>query len=99
MAALAYVLLPVTGLLAYLKGSHERVRWHGLQAIALGVVWPAALYVGAWISPGVTQAVFVVGAVIWLGLIAATALNKDVPLPLIGRWLRRAASVAPAGAD
>jgi uncharacterized membrane protein len=99
MASLAYVLLPVTGLFAYLKGTTERVRWHGLQAIALGVVWPAALYAGAWVSPGVTQALFVVGAVVWLGLIVATALGKDVPLPLIGKWLRRAASVAPAGAD
>jgi uncharacterized membrane protein len=99
MAALAYLLLPVTGLCAYLKGSNERIRWHGLQAIVLGVVWPAALYAGAWISPGVTQAVFVVGAAIWLALIVATALGKDVPLPLIGGWLRRAASVPPAGVD
>lgn len=95
MAALAYVLLPVTGLLAYFRGSTERIRWHGLQAIALGAVWPAVLYACAWVSPGATQVAFVAGAVLWLGLLASTALGKDVALPLIGEWLRRAANSVP----
>ena len=95
MAALAYLLLPVSGLAAYLKGTSARVRFHGLQAIALGVVWPAALYACTYLSPGVTQLCAAVGAVIWIGLLVTTALGLNPRLPVAGRYLQRAASEDP----
>ena len=85
MAALAYLLLPVTGLLAYMSGTTVRERWHGLQAIALGLVWPCALYAGSWLSPSVTQVVFVVGAGAWLLFLFGTLAGKDPAIPVIGR--------------
>ena len=42
MPGLAYVLLPLSGMLAYFNGTSVRMRFHGLQAIALGALWPAA---------------------------------------------------------
>jgi uncharacterized membrane protein len=96
VAALAYVLLPVTGLIAYVKGSRVRTRLHGLQAIVLGLVWPAALYAASTVSPGGTQLVFVVGAVVWLFLVVAVALGRDPVLPGLGRLLRWAAASGPA---
>ena len=95
MAALAYVLLPLSGLIAYFGGSSERVRFHGLQAVALGALWPAALYGASAITAGVTQAVFAAGAVLWLALIGMTAEGKDVHLPIVGRPLARAAAHSP----
>ncbi len=80
MAALAYVLLPLSGVIAFLLGE-ERTRKHGLQAIELGLVWGLGAYVGSWIGPGVTRAVFVAGALVWLTLIAVTAAGRDLWLP------------------
>ena len=89
MAALAYLLLPVTGLVAYLTGRDPRTRWHGLQAIALGLVWPIALYVAA-VGPALAvRSVFAVGAVTWIGFLIATAFGADPRLPLVGRGLQR----------
>lgn len=87
MAALAYVLLPVTGALAFFLGSTRRVRVHGLQAIGLGVAWPAALIVCARFSVGLTQAVWLLGAALWLGLMGAAALGRDLHLPALDRLL------------
>jgi uncharacterized membrane protein len=95
MAALAYALLPVTGLAAYLLSSSARVRLHGLQAVTLGLVWPAALYACAALSRTATQIAFFVGAVVWLVLLVSTAFGKDVHIPLLGRWLARAAANPP----
>ncbi|MEA2446774.1 MAG: hypothetical protein QOK47_411, partial [Actinomycetota bacterium] len=44
MAALAYLLPPVTGLIAFLFAIDPRLRFHGLQSVALGAVWPVAIY-------------------------------------------------------
>jgi uncharacterized membrane protein len=96
MAALAYVLLPVSGLVSYLKGSTPRVRFHGLQAIIFGAVWPALLYAATWTTPAVTQSVFAVGVLIWVFLIVAAALGRDWHLPLVGRRLEAAALESPA---
>ena len=91
MAAFAYVLLPITGLVAYLTGADGRARFHGLQAIAIGLLWPVALYIAA-LGPAVAvQAVFVVGALVWFGFLVATLLGRDPRLPLIGRSLERLA--------
>ena len=102
MAALAYLFLPVSGLFVYLRGANARVRWHGLQAIFIGFVWPVALFACTYASPGVTQAGFVLGAAIWIGFLVATAAGKDPRIPLVGIALRRAAAGDPrvsAGID
>ncbi len=89
MAALAYLLLPISGGIAYFAARTPRVRLHGLQAALLGALWPASLYAGASVSPGVTQVVFVVMGVIWLVVMASAALGKDLWLPGVGRLLTR----------
>ena len=95
MVALAYILLPVSGLVAYLTGRSRRVRLHGLQAIALGLVWPAALYGCTYLTPGATQICAVLGGVVWIGFLAAAALGADPLIPLLGRYLERAARDDP----
>lgn len=99
MAALAYLMPPVSGLVAYLFGATVRIRWHGLQAVLFGVLWPVALYVGSWLAPIVTRAVFGLGMVVWLGLIVGTARGRDVVLPILGAPLKRAAEVSPRARD
>ncbi|MDQ3753032.1 MAG: hypothetical protein M3333_09130 [Actinomycetota bacterium] len=89
MAALAYLLLPISGGIAYFFARTPRVRLHGAQAVLLGALWPAGLYAGARVSPGVTQAVFVVMGVIWLVVMSLAALGKDLWLPGMGRLLDR----------
>lgn len=87
MAALAYVLLPVTGLVAYLTGRDRRIRAHGLQAIVIGLLWPSSLYVAA-LGPAVAvQAAFGLWAVVWLAFLGATALGRDPKLPFVGARL------------
>jgi uncharacterized membrane protein len=93
MAALAYVLLPVTGLLAFSMGT-GRVRFHGLQAIIFGLVWPLLLLAASFSAPIATQVVFVVGCIVWVWLLLATALGRDPALPGL-----RGALVEGAGAD
>ena len=99
MVALTYVLLPITGIAAYMLGSTPRIRTHGLQAIALGLLWPAALFGASLISPRVTQAAFVAGALAWLALVVVAALGRDPRLPLVGSWLARAAEASPRARD
>lgn len=98
MAVLAYLLPPASGLVAYLVTSSARVRWHGLQSIVLGVVWPAALYAGSLLSPAVTQAAAVAGLGTWLVFVVGTALGRDPSWPGMGPWLRRLAAAPPRGA-
>ncbi|MCA1702231.1 MAG: hypothetical protein LC808_02750 [Actinobacteria bacterium] len=85
MAALAYVLLPISGMLAYFSWASSRVRFHGAQAVAVGLAWSVLLYAGSFLSAVLTQVVFVIGILVWLGLIITTALGRDVYLPFIGR--------------
>jgi uncharacterized membrane protein len=95
MVGLAYLFPPISGLVAYLKGASARVRFHGLQAIALGLVWPATLFAGSWVSPGATQAVFVAGVIVWLTLLVSAAAGIDVRLPGVAGLLERAARPPP----
>ena len=97
MAALAYVLLPVTGLIAFLKGSSPRIRFHGLQAISIGAAWPVLLFAATWTTPVVTQLIGVAGLLLWVTLIVTTALGRDLQLPLIGPRLRAAAQTPVTG--
>jgi uncharacterized membrane protein len=86
MPALAYVLLPVSGMLAYFNGTSVRMRFHGLQAIVLGALWPAALYGGSAISPTATRAVAIAGAALWLLLMVTAALGRDLGPRVLKRW-------------
>ncbi len=95
MTALAYLAPPISGFIAYLKGRDRRTRMHGLQSVLLGVAWPAALYVGSWMTPAVTQAAFFAGAGAWLMLLAATALGRDPFVPGGRSALERWAEVSP----
>ena len=89
MAGLAYLLLPVSGALAYFNGRKPRTRFHGLQAVLLGILWPAALYAGSAVSPDATFIVAVAGAVIWIAFMLIALLGKDPRLPLVGKTLQR----------
>ena len=95
VAALAYVLPPLSGLVAYLSSDSQRTRWHGLQSVLLGVAWPVALFGGALVSPGVTQVVWLVGALSWLTLLLGAAIGRDPRLPGVGTRLRALAEDAP----
>lgn len=92
VAALAYSLLSVTGLLAFLTAADARVRFHGLQAIAIGLGWALLLYAAAVVSERLTQFVFAAGVLVWLAFLLATLLGRDPKLPLLGRALASTAS-------
>ena len=87
MAALAYLLPPLSGLLVYSMGRDQRARFHGLQAVVFGFLWPAAIYVGSLAGPMGTRVVFALGALVWIALLGMTALGRDPQLPG-GRRLR-----------
>ena len=95
MAALAYIFPPLSGLIAYLRGRTDRVRFHGLQSVLLGFLWPASLYLCSLITPGATQIAFVVMAALWLVAIVGTAFGKDPALPKLKGVLVSAASESP----
>jgi uncharacterized membrane protein len=95
MAAFSYLLLPLTGLIVYFGGRDVRARFHGLQAIAFGLLWALALYGAAAVSPRLTQVLFAAGGLTWAVLFGATALGRDPALPVLGRLLRRAAEGSP----
>jgi uncharacterized membrane protein len=95
VAALAYLFLPISGLVAYLKGSSPRVRFHGLQAILFGALWAVLLYAATWTTPVVTQLIFAAGLVLWIALMAGAAVGRDIELPIAGHALRSVAEVPP----
>ena len=95
MAALAYLLPPVTGLAAYLGGRDERVRFHGLQSIVLGTLWPTAMIAASWVTPGATQVAGALGALAWAMFLGGAALGRDPRWPLAGRALRALAADPP----
>ena len=92
MAALAYLLPPLSGLVAYLLAADARVRFHGLQSIVFGAAWVVLVYLGAVFSPGFTRVAFGVGGLVWLALLGTTASGFDVGLPGIAERLRAAVS-------
>lgn len=97
MPGLAYIALPLSGLIAYLLGSDERARFHGLQAIVLGLLWPLALYAASAASPLATGIAFALGAAVWVSFMVLTAAGRDPRLPVVGRGLRRLATTDPRG--
>lgn len=92
MAALAYLVLPVTGLVAYFSGKTPRTRWHGLQAIVLGAVWPALLYLAAAAGEALVLPVAAGGAAVWVGFLAGAAFGRDPSLPWLGPKLKELAT-------
>ena len=92
MATLAYLLLPLSGIAAFLGGGSVRTRMHGLQAILFGTLWPLALYGASEISAGATKVVFVVGALIWLVFLVGTLIGRDPMIPGMRKMLERAAA-------
>lgn len=95
MATLAYVLLPVTGMLSYFFGKDARARLHGLQAVVLGTVWPLALYGASAIGAATTRLVFLGGAAVWLVFLVGTAIGRDPAVPGLRSSLRRLAAAPP----
>ena len=81
MAALAYVLLPLSGVIAFLVGGSRRVRFHGLQAIVVGTVWPLAAYAASTVASVATAVVFAAGGVLWMVLIVTALAGRDLRLP------------------
>jgi hypothetical protein len=92
MAAFAYLVLPITGLVAYFSGKTPRARWHGLQAIVLGSLWPALLYLAGAVNESLVLPVAVLGAATWLLFLAGTAIGRDPSLPWLGPRLREIAT-------
>jgi len=97
VSALAYLVPPVSGLVALFRGKSARARFHGLQSVAFGALWPAILWSCSFVSPRATQIAFVLGIVLWVLLIGAAAFGRDLRLPFLGRFLVAAAEVPPTG--
>jgi uncharacterized membrane protein len=94
MAGIAYLLLPVTGLIAYFVGTGERVRFHGLQAIAIGLLWPVLLYAASAVTALVTQVVFMAGTVAWLVFLIGALIGRDPKIPGVWKPLKRLATAS-----
>ena len=87
MAAFAYLLLPVTGLVAYLTGRDQRTRTHGLQAISIGLLWPLSLYAASLGPAAAVQIVFAFFTLVWLALLLLTLFGRDPSIPIVGKRL------------
>ncbi|HVL64077.1 MAG TPA: hypothetical protein VM573_02780 [Actinomycetota bacterium] len=98
MSAAAYLLPPISGLIVYLRGRDAAARFHGLQSVALGVLWPAGMWLGSFVAPLATLVLFVTGLVAWLAMLIGALFRRDVALPLLGHVLRRAAETSPRAA-
>ena len=81
MAALAYVLLPLSGLVAFVLARSARIRFHGAQAIVVGLAWGLALYGASALSSSITRVVWGLGALVWFVLLVGTALGRDPAVP------------------
>ncbi len=95
MAALAYLFPPLSGLAAYMWGKSERTRGHGLQAVLLGALWPAALTLCSMWTPGATQVAFFTGLAVFVLLFGVTLIGRDLLIPGLSRKLRAWASESP----
>jgi hypothetical protein len=95
MTGLVYLFPPLTGLIAFFTGTGERTRWHGLQCVVLGFLWPAGLYAGALVSPAMTQLIGLAGTGVWLTFGFGAAFGRDPSIPLLGPVLRAWAQANP----
>ena len=92
MNALAYVLLPLSGVVAFLGGRDASLRFHGLQAVVVGSVWPLALYGASALAPGITKIVFFGGALLWVVLMVGALVGRGLRLPGLRKPLERLAA-------
>ncbi|MFN2388721.1 MAG: hypothetical protein ABR575_03825 [Actinomycetota bacterium] len=99
MPALAYLLPPLSGAVAYFAGPDPVMRFHGLQSVVLGTLWPVLLYLAAAVGPGATQLAFVAGAGAWLVLASAAARRKEIGPPGVTALLRRLSQPDPRARD
>jgi uncharacterized membrane protein len=76
---------------AFFFGSQPRVRFHGLQSVVIGALWPILLYGASLLSARVTQATFLLGVVVWIGSLVLAAAGRDLRFPVVGRMLAHAA--------
>lgn len=90
MAALAYLLPPLSGMLTYFSWAGPRTKFHGAQAICFGLIWAVASFAASALSSALTQVVAAAGVLVWLLLIVTTAIGKDVRLPVVGSICSRA---------
>ena len=90
MATLAYLFPPLTGLAVYFVADTARERFHGLQAIALGLLAALTLYGASAISSSITPFVFGLWVLMWVALIVTSLIGMDVRIPGLGRLLQRA---------
>jgi uncharacterized membrane protein len=95
MAALAYLFPPLTGLVAFFGASTSRTRFHGLQSVMFGLLWPVSLLLCSEWSAGATQVAFFAGLALWVLMIAATALGREPRFPIMGRVLKRWSADSP----
>ncbi len=95
MTGLVYLFPPLTGLIAYFTSGNARTRWHGLQSVVLGFLWPAGLYAGALISATATQVAGALGASAWLTFVIGTGIGRDLSIPYLGPVLRLWAAESP----
>jgi uncharacterized membrane protein len=89
MAALSYLLLPLTGTIVFFFGSDARARFHGLQAVIFGLVWPITLYAASALGETATRLTFGLGAILWLAVLSLTAAGRNPSLPGLRPLLRR----------
>lgn len=91
MAGLAYLLLPLSGLIAFLSGGSARLRFHGLQAIVFGTSWAGLLYGASALGATATLIMAATGAIVWVIFALGAALGADPALPWIGQTLWKVA--------
>jgi uncharacterized membrane protein len=99
VAAIAYLFPPLTGLAVYFVGTSERERFHGLQAIALGLLAAVSLYAASAISSASAPYVFAFWVIVWFVSLFGALIGKDVRVPLLGKLLERAATGDPRASD
>ena len=80
--------------MAFFLGEEPRARFHGLQSVAIGVVWPILLYGASLLSARVTQATFGLGLLVWIGLLVVATTGRDPRLPVVGRVFARASGLS-----
>ena len=94
MAALSYVVSPITGVLVYMMEKDNKfVRFHAMQSILFGiatfVAWTiavatTAIFIGVLLTPLVSVGSFV----LWLFLIFKAYNNEEWEIPYLGKIAR-----------
>ena len=93
LAAVAYILTWLTGLIIFLVAKNDKyARWHAIQAIGLGIAAFVVSFVIGLVGLGVLSFmwwVLVIVAIIWLAVKAYQ--GEKIRLPLLADWADKAA--------